>query len=97
MPWLLDSSDLPRYGSESVKKDNAQTGARVDNGFDQWSVASFYTKRDFVLLFMVKQIIYLVIQVYLCKYIFTFYDLGIDFQTFLYFQIFCWPYTQHEL
>ena len=32
-----------------------------------------------------------------CKYIFTFYNLGINLQVLLHFRIFCWPDTQCEL
>ena len=74
--------------------------SRVDYGFNQWSVVRFVIKKLYVYLFMVKQCIYLVIHTYFmhsCKYIFSFYDLGINLQILSYFWIFCWPYTQREL
>ena len=39
--------------------------SRVGYGFDQWSVVSFVIKKLFVYLFIVKQCIYVVIQMYL--------------------------------
>ena len=64
MPLLLDSLDLPRCDSESKKRDTLRLVSRVDYGFDQWLVVSFVIKKLFVYLFMVKQCIYLVIQMY---------------------------------
>ena len=62
--------------------------SRVDYGFNQWSVVRFVIKKLYVYLFMVKQCIYLVIHTYFmhsCKYIFSFYDLGINLQILSYF------------
>ena len=42
--------------------------SRIDYSFDQWSVVSFVIKKPFVYLFMEKECIYLVIQMYLYKY-----------------------------
>ena len=64
MPWLLDSLDQPRYGSKShiqqYTQMHTQVGTKIDYGFDQWSVVSFV----FVYLFILKESIYLVIQMY---------------------------------
>ena len=68
LPWLLDSFDLPRYGSESKKRYLPRLVSRADYGFDQWSVVSFVIKKLFVYLFMVKQCIYLVVQMYITKF-----------------------------
>ena len=99
IPWLLDSLDQPRYGSESHTQPYTQVHNRlvssIDYGFDQWSVVSFVAKKVFVYLFMVKACIYRCTS---CKYVFTFYELGISLNKFfLYFRIFCWPCTQREL
>ena len=64
MPWLLDSLDLSRYGSKSKEKYTPRLVSRIDYGFDQKSVVSFVIKKLFVYQFMVKQCIYLVIQMY---------------------------------
>ena len=42
--------------------------SRIDYSFDQWSVVSFVIKKPFVYLFMEKECIYLVIQMYLYTY-----------------------------
>ena len=64
MPKLLDSLNLPWYSSESKK--NIHPGklvCTVDYEFDQWSVVSSVIKK-LAYLFMMKQCIYLVIQMY---------------------------------
>ena len=58
------SSNIPRCTSRLVSK--------IDYGFYQWSVVSFVIKKVFVYLFMVKQCIYLVIEMYFMQIYFYF-------------------------
>ena len=74
---------MPGYGLGLKKRYTPRLMSRVDYGIDQWSVVSFCIKKLYVYLFMVKQCIYLVILMYACKHIFTFYDLGINLQILL--------------
>ena len=79
MSWLLDSLDQPRYGS-AISPDThpgCYLGLSIiDYGFDQWSVVRFAIKKLFVYLFMVKECIYLVIQMYLTQIYFYFLWFG---------------------
>ena len=74
MPWILDSLDQPRYGSESndIPRCTPSLVSKIDYGFDQWSVVSFVIKKLFVYLFMVKECIYLVTQMYFMQIYFYF-------------------------
>ena len=76
MPWLLDSLDQPRYGSEShiqrYPRYTPRLVSKIDYGFDQWSVVSFVIKKHLVYLFMVKEFIYLVTQMYFMQIYFYF-------------------------
>ena len=77
---------IPSY----IQRCTPRLVSRIEYDFGQWSVVSFVIKK-IVYLFMVKECIYLVIQMYFMQiYIFTFYDLGINLQIFLCFRIFCW-------
>ena len=55
-PWLLDSLDQPRYGSESHTQSNIQI--HTQTGLDQCSAEGFVIKKLFVYLFMVKECLY---------------------------------------
>ena len=56
--------------------------SKFDYGFDQWSVVSFVIKKLFVYLFMVKENIYLVIEMYFMKIYFHFLWFGNKFADF---------------
>ena len=64
VPWLLYSLNLPRYGTEWKKRYTPRLVSRVGYSFDQCSVVGFVIKKLFVHLFMAKQCIYLVTQMY---------------------------------
>ena len=81
------SSDIPRCTPRLVSK--------IDYGFDQWSVVSFVIKKLFVYLFMVKECIYLVIQMYFKQIYFYFLWFGNKFTDYC--RNFSWPYTQREI
>ena len=46
--------------------------SKIDYGFAQWSVVSFVIKKLFVYLFMVKECIYIVIEMYFMEMYFYF-------------------------
>ena len=52
MPWILDSLDQPRYGSESndILRCTPSLVSKIDYGFDQWSIVSFVIKTFFMYL-----------------------------------------------
>lgn len=62
--FLLDYLHLPRCGSDSKKRYRPRFVSRTDCGFDQWLGLSFTIKKLFVYLFMAKQRIHLIIQMY---------------------------------
>ena len=74
------SSDIPRWTPRLVSK--------IDYGFDQWSVVSFVIKKLFVYLFMVKECIYLAIQMYLMQIYFYLLWFGNKFTDFFVFSKF---------
>ena len=69
----------------------------IDYGFDQWSVVNFLIKKLFVYLFMVKQCIYLVIQIYFMQIPFHLSWSGNKFTNFSVFSNCCLSFTQREL
>ena len=71
------SSDIPRSTLRLVSK--------IDYGFDQWWVVSFVIKKLFVYLFMVKECIYLVMQMYFMQIYFYFLWFGNKFTDFFVF------------
>ena len=58
---------------------------KIDYGFAQWSVVSFVIKKLFVYLFMVKECIYIVIQMYFMEMYFYFLWFGNKFTDFFVF------------
>ena len=82
-------SYIPRYTPKMV--------SRVDYGFDQGSFVRSIIKKLFVYLFMAKQCIYLVTQIYFMQIYFHPLWFGNRFTDFSDFWIFCWPNTPHEL
>ena len=86
MPLLLDSLEQPRYESEPHIQRYTQMHvplvSKIDYGFDQRSVVSFVIKKLFVYLFMVKECIYLVIQMYFMQIYFYFLWFGNKFTDF---------------
>ena len=84
MPWLLDSLDQPRHGSESsdIPRCTHRLISKIDYSSDQWSVVSFVIKKLFLYLFMVKECIFLVIQMYFMQIYFYFLWFGNKFTDF---------------
>ena len=74
------SRDIPRCPPNQVYK--------TDYGFDQWSVVNFVIKKLFVYLFMVKECIYLVMQMYFMQIYFYFLWFGNKFTDFCVFSKF---------
>ena len=87
MPWLLNSLYLSRYGSEWW---HPRWWLWLTMVLTNGQFYVLFSRNFFVYLFMVKEYIYLVIQMYFMQIYFDFLWFGNKFTIFFVFPNFCW-------